>query len=128
MFSKLCRVGNQPELRYTQSEKAVMSLSLAYNYGRKGDDGKRPTQWIEAVLWGNQAESLKPYINKGDQVSVSIDDLHIETYEGKNGTGHKLTGRIVAFDFAGSKPSGEPRQQPAPSSGGGFDDMDDTPF
>lgn len=130
MFSKLCRLGNQPELRYTTGGTAVLNLSLAYAYGRKGDDGKRPTQWLEAAMFGKQAEAVQPFLHKGDQISVSVDDLHIETYEGKNGTGHKLVGRIVAFDFVSGKRENEPSEQhsaaprAAPAKTGAFDDFE----
>jgi single-strand DNA-binding protein len=40
----------------------VANVSLAFTYGKKGDDGKRPTQWVDASLWGQRAESLAPYI------------------------------------------------------------------
>ena len=106
MFTKLFRLGNDPQVRFTQNGDAVMSLSLAYNYGRKVD-GKKPSQWIEASLWGKQAEALQPHLGKGMQVVCSIDDLHIEEYEGKNGKGHKLVGKIVGFDFAGGSKSGD---------------------
>ena len=126
MFSKLCRVGNDPEVRFTPSGDAVMNLSLAYAYGRKGDDGKRPTQWVEASMWGKQAESLAPYIKKGDQVSVSIDDLHIETYPKKDGSeGFKLMGRIAAFDFVGGGKSDNEPPKPKPQN---EDDNPDIPF
>lgn len=132
MFTKLMRIGNEPEVKFIPSGTAVMSLSLAYQYGQKGNDGKKPTQWIEASMWGKQAEALQPYLKKGDQVSVSIDDLHIETYQKKDGTeGFKLSGRIAAFDFvAGSKPEGgqaQPSQSPAAKPvprNTGFDDFD----
>lgn len=116
MFTKLCRIGNDPQLRYTQSGTAALNLSLAYNYGQKGEDGKKPTQWLEAIMWGKQAEALQPYLAKGDQVVVSVDDLHVETYDRKDGgTGVKLTGRVVGFDFANAKRDGTAQQQqPAP--------------
>ena len=104
MFNKLCRIGNDPEVRFITSGDAVLSLSLAYSYGRKGSDGKRPTQWLEAALWGKQAEATAPYLHKGDLISVSVDDLHIEVYKKKDGTeGFKLAGKIVSFDFSGNK-------------------------
>lgn len=127
MFTKLFRLGNNPQVRFTQNGDAVMSLSLAYNYGRKVD-GKKPSQWIDASLWGKQAEALQPHLSKGMQVVCSIDDLHIEEYEGKNGKGHKLVGKIVGFDFAGGKPEASPARQDEPSpkrADSGFDDMDD---
>lgn len=129
MFTKLFRVGNDPQVRFTQGGDAVMSLSLAYNYGRKVD-GKKPSQWIDASMWGKQAEALQPHLGKGMKVVCTIDDLHIEEYEGKNGKGHKLVGKIVGFDFADGKQSeggNQPARQPAKPAGGasGFDDMDD---
>lgn len=131
MFTKLFRIGNDPQVRFTQKGDAVLGLSLAYNYGRKGDDGKKPTQWVEGSLWGKQAEALAPYLAKGGLVVCSLDDVHIEEYEGKNGAGHKLVGRIVGIEFAGSK-----QQEPAQASRNAmkaqapadFDNSDDIPF
>lgn len=128
----LFRVGNEPVIRYTQKGDAVLGLSLAYNYGRKGDDGKKPTQWVDGSLWGKQAEALAPYIGKGGLVVCSLDDVHIEEYEGKNGQGHKLVGRISGFEFAGGKSEQKQAAQAkaAPANEAqGFDGMEDNiPF
>ena len=133
MFTKAFRIGQEPNLRYTQKGDAVMGLSLAYNYGRKGDDGKKPTQWVEGSLWGKQAEALQPYLQKGGQIVATLDDLHIEQYEGKNGPGHKLVGRIVGLELVGGKTS-EPAQHQASRSAtraqapADFDESEDVPF
>jgi hypothetical protein len=37
------RLGRDAELRYTPNGDAVCNLALACEYGRKGQDGKRPT-------------------------------------------------------------------------------------
>lgn len=137
----LARIGRDVELRYTQDQQAVANLSLAFNYGRKASDGKRPTQWVDASLWGKLAEALQPYLTRGTAVSVTIDDVHIESFEGRDGPGHKLVGRVSAIELAGSRdaqpaqrqqqpPAQQQRQQQrAPQGGGGFDDMgDDIPF
>jgi len=97
----LCRIGRDAELRRTPAGDAVANLSLAFNFGRKGDDNKRPTQWIDASLWGQRAESLIDYLTKGTAVVVTIDDPHIETFESQNGTGSKLVGRISSLELAG---------------------------
>lgn len=133
MFTKAFRIGNEPQLRFTQKGDAVLSLSLAYSYGRKGDDGKKPTQWLDGSLWGKQAEALQQYLTKGSQIVATVDDLHIEEYEGKNGPGHKLVGKIVGLEFVGTKP--EPAQHQATRAAvnaqapAGFDGLDDSiPF
>lgn len=137
MFTKLCRIGNDPEVRFIPSGTAVMSLSLAYSYGQKGADGKKPTQWVEAVWWGKQAEAIQPYLHKGDQITVSLDEVHNEMYPKKDGTeGVKMTGKVVGFDFvANGKPdrpapanSTKPATTSKPGTGQGFDDLDDVPF
>jgi single-strand DNA-binding protein len=111
----IARLGKDCEVRYTNSNEAVANLSLAFNYGRKGDDGKRPTQWVEASLWGQRAEGLSEHLLKGTSVYVVLGDVHIETFEGRNGEGHKLVGRVETLEFAGSAPQrddGGQRQQP----------------
>ena len=127
MFTKIFRIGNEPTIRYTPSGKAVLNLSLAYSYGQKVD-GKKPTQWIDGTLWDKQAEGLAPFLKKGDQIGISLDDVHIEEYDGKNGRSSKLVGRVVGIDFVSGGNKAEPSQSapaPKPKTAGGFADMDD---
>jgi single-strand DNA-binding protein len=108
----LARIGNEPEIRYTKNDDAVLSLSLAYNYGRKNDDGFKPSQWVDASLWGKLAEALQPYLTKGNTVCVTIDDVHVETYEKKDGSsGSKLAGRIISIELTKRD---APEETPAP--------------
>ena len=134
----LARLGRDAELRTTSQGESVATLALAFSYGRKGSDGNRPTQWVDAALWGKRAEALAPYLTKGGLVSVSLEDVHIETFDGKNGPGHKLAARVVDVELASPKQAGSapapqrapaPRPAPAPSAGSGFEEMDsDIPF
>lgn len=132
----LARIGRDVEVRYTAGGDAVASISLAFTYGRKGEDGKRPTQWVDAALWGKRAEALAPYLLKGGLVAVTLEEVHIETFQGSNGPGHKLVGKVLDIELAGGgdKPAAAPRPAPAPAraparapapTGSGFDDMDD---
>ena len=134
----LARIGRDAELRKTQSGESVIGLSLAFSYGRKDADGKRPTQWVDATLWGKRAEALAPYLQKGGLVAVSLEEVHMETYQGKNGEGHKLAARVVDIELAGGKdssaapapqrPPAAPRPAPAPAASGFGDMDDDVPF
>lgn len=136
----LARLGRDAEFRTTSQGESVATLALAFSYGRKGSDGNRPTQWVDAALWGKRAEALAPYLTKGGLVSVSLEDVHIETFEGKNGPGHKLAARVVDVELASPKQASAaapapqrapaPRPAPAPSAGSGFDDYPggDVPF
>jgi single-strand DNA-binding protein len=129
----LARIGKDAEVRYTPGGAAVANVSLAFTYGKKGDDGKRPTQWVDASLWGQRAESLAPYIKKGGQIVAYLEDVSIQTYVKGDGTSAtKMVARLVDLEFvsggeqASSQPKPQPRPQAAPQShGSGFDDMDD---
>lgn len=141
IITGLATLGRDCELRHTPSGDAVTNLSLAFNYGQKDQQtGNKPTCWLEGSLWGKRAESLAPYLVKGQKLVIVAEDPHIETYEGKNGPGSKLVARIVSIDFAGSPPQQgdggqqQGRQQPqqnqqrqAPQGNqqqrGGYDDQ-----
>jgi single-strand DNA-binding protein len=128
----LFTLGRDAELRTTAQGDQVASLALAYQYGRKGNDGKRPTQWVDAALWGERAAKLAEYLTKGSEFLMTVEDLHVETYDKRDGgQGIKLAGRIGTVEFTRSKPAVQalaptpaPRP-PAPKPASGFDDMDD---
>lgn len=141
IISGFGRLTRDVELRTIPSGESVCGLSVAFNHGKKGADGNRPTEYLEASLWGRRAEVLAPMLLKGTPVVVAVEDPHIETYQGKNGPGSKLVGKVLSIEFAGKAPDREgqafaparsaPRQA-APANakrGSGFDDMeDDIPF
>lgn len=142
IITGLMRLGDDAELRYTQSGDAVCELPLAYGYGQKDSSGKKPTQWIRATIFGKRAEALAPYLKKGTAVSVVIVDPHVETFEKKDkSTGFKFVGKVSEIEFAGGRDgqrtdqssgnsASKPAQKPAPSSqsGGYGDPDDDLPF
>lgn len=105
------RIAKETTLRFTPDGTPVINLVLPCEYGRKGDDGKYPVQWLEAALWGKRAEGLAPYLLKGQWVAVTVGDVHIETFEGRNGQGHKLVGRIEQLKLVGPAPQNAGHQQ-----------------
>lgn len=117
----MARLGRDAELRYTPDGTSVASLALAFDYGKKGQDGRRPTQWVEASLWRQRAEALAPYLLKGTRLSVVVDDVHVETFQKNDGTqGVKLVGVVSTIEF-GSSPQTtgqepQPTQQRAPAT------------
>ncbi len=131
----LFTLGRDAELRTTANGDPVASLALAYNYGRKGQDGKTPSQWVDGALWGERAQKLAEHLTKGTQFYMQLDDLHVETYDKRDGgQGVKLVGRVGQLEFTrgqsnGQRPAATPKPTPAPSpaasTGSGFDDMDD---
>lgn len=65
-FTCTGRLGAQPELKFTQSGKAVATISVAIS-GIK----KEETTWIRATFWEKQAEILNQYCAKGDKVGLT---------------------------------------------------------
>lgn len=135
----LARLGRDAEAR-TVGDNVVAKLSLAFDYYDPKAEKKRSTTWIDAALWGKQATALEQYLTKGQAVCCTVDDLHLETYQGNNGEGTKLVGSVTSIKLAGSRKSGsaapEQRQAPAQRSAPApaarpapaankFDDMDD---
>jgi len=127
--SEFGRIGRDAELRTIKSGDAVCSVPVAVDYGRKGQDGKKPSQWYEVTLWGKQAEALAPYLLKGKQVFFTGTDLHVESFSKNDGSqGTKLVCRAGEIKFASdgqqqAAPQPKPRQAPKPA-----DDFDDIPF
>lgn len=140
ILTGLCRVGRDAELRYMPDGTAVANVSLAFNHGKKGQDGNRPSQWIDAAIFGKRAESVAKYLTKGTAIDVVIEGPHIEEFKRRDGTtGTKLVGSIAFIDFAGGGGSIERQAPSAPSApaprqaqvpkGSGFEDFeDDIPF
>jgi single-strand DNA-binding protein len=119
MLTKLVRIGRDAELRYTNNQKAVISLACVYDIGW-GDNKK--SQWIDVSVWGKQAESLAQYLIKGKQVVIYADDVELEEYQKNDGsTGSKLKARAINIDLTSGG------QQQAPAQQGGFQQQGQQP-
>jgi single-strand DNA-binding protein len=129
------RLGRDAELRHTASGDAVASFSAAFEYGRKGADGKRPSQWVDISMFGKRAESLCQYLTKGSQVMVYGGSPHIETFEKRDGTsGVKLSCIADDIELVGGRGESAPARPAAPAqrpqqrSQSAADIDDDIPF
>jgi len=67
------RLGQEPEIKYTQAGKAVATLSLAVGESYKDKSGQKveTTEWIRVVFFGALADICEKYLNKGAQIYVS---------------------------------------------------------
>lgn len=132
------RLGQDPELRYTQSGAAVTSFNLATNETWNDSAGKKQekTEWHRIVVWGKQAENCAKYLKKGRQAYVE-GRLATREYEDRNGAKRsvtEITAQTVQFiDGGGSGNSGRDSghvSQPDDAPGGfdqSFND-DEIPF
>ena len=97
MLNKVILIGRltrDPEVRYTQSGKAVTSFDLAVDRTVANAQGQKETDFIPIVTWGKLAETCGNYLNKGRLVAVD-GRLQIRTYETESGQKRKVA-EVVA--------------------------------
>lgn len=65
-------LGQDPEMRYTPSGKAVTAFSLASSRTWMTSSGERreATEWFNVIAWGSLAEICNQYLKKGSSVYV----------------------------------------------------------
>lgn len=134
------RLGADPEVRYTQANTAVATLSVATTERYKDRNGEQQesTEWHRVVAWGRLAEICQEYLKKG---SLAYFEGPIQTrqWEDKDGQ-KKYTTEIKALnmqmldsrgDGGGSSKNSQSnsgKQEPMGSNvkiDNNFDDMDD---
>lgn len=109
------RLGQDPDIRYTQSGTAVANMSVATNHSIKQDgEWTEATEWHRIVVWGKMAEACAEYLSKGSQVFIS-GRLQTRSWDDKDGVKRWAT-EIVAQDiiFLDSKGGGKSDRPPAP--------------
>jgi single-strand DNA-binding protein len=65
------RLTRDAELRYTPNGKAVANFTIAVAMDYKDDNGDRPADFINVVVWGVHAENVANFTGQGHLVSVS---------------------------------------------------------
>ena len=122
------RLTRDPELRHTQSGKAVASFSLAVDRDFKDKDtGEKATDFIEIVAWGNTGEFVSKYFSKG-RMAVVVGRLQVREWTDKEGN-KRRTYEVVADDvyFGDSKKEagGNAPAYSAPTGNDQFSDMNE---
>ena len=96
-------LGRDPEVRFTQSGRAVANLSVATSEVWTDQEGNRQerTEWHRVVVFGKSAESCGQYLAKGRQVCVQ-GRIQTRKWTDQNGQ-DRYTTEIVAqrVDFLG---------------------------
>lgn len=122
-------LGNDPEVRYTQNEIPVATLSVATTERWKDSDGNRQerTEWHRVVTWKRLAEVCGEHLHKGDKVFIE-GKLQTRKWEDQNGNTHYTT-EIVAreLEMLGGGNGGN-NQPPAPAGDDEPPMPDDVPF
>lgn len=92
-YNRVILVGNltrDPEIRYTQSGKAVTKFTLAINNPRN----KEETTFVDIVAWDRLGETCNTYLKKGSNTLVE-GRLVIRSYDDKDGNKRKATEVVI---------------------------------
>lgn len=112
----LGNLGNDPEVKYTQSGSAIANLTVAtsesWNDKATGEK-KEQTEWHRVVLFGKLTEVAGEYLRKGSQVYIEgqlrtrkwTDNAGVEKY-----TTEVVVGMNGVMQMIGGKQEGKPQQ------------------
>ncbi|ENV4681650.1 TPA: single-stranded DNA-binding protein [Streptococcus pyogenes] len=91
------RMTKDAELRYTASQVAVATFTLAVNRRFKEQNGEREADFINCVIWRQPAENLANWAKKGALIGVT-GRIQTRNYENQQGQRVYVT-EVVAENF-----------------------------
>lgn len=91
------RMTRDAELRYTQSNQAVATFTLAVNRNFKNQNGEREADFINCVIWRQQAENLANWAKKGALIGIT-GVIQTRNYENQQGQRVYVT-EVIANSF-----------------------------
>lgn len=102
-FNRVTLIGNlgdEPQVRPSQSGTSVATITLAINEYRRDQNGNKTesTEWVRVVAFGKNAEIIGQYLHKGSQVHIE-GKLRTRSYDDKDGNKRYIT--EVVCDPAG---------------------------
>lgn len=90
-------MGNDPEIRLTQSGESVANLSIATSekWNDKAGERREETEWHRVVFFGSLAKIVEQYLKKGSLVLVE-GKIKTNSWKDKEGQDKKTTNIIAA--------------------------------
>lgn len=108
-------MGQDPDVRYTQSNVPVATLSIATSqkYTDKNGQEQESTEWHRVVAWNRTAEVAQQYVKKGDLIYIE-GPLETQKYEDNDGVTRYTTQiKALRMIMLGGKSGGDSRPHPA---------------
>ena len=91
------RMTRDAELRYSPQNQAVATFTLAVNRNFKNQSGEREADFINVVIWRQQAENLANWAKKGALIGIT-GRIQTRNYENQQGQRVYIT-EVVADNF-----------------------------
>ena len=122
------RLTNDPEVRYTQDQKAVANYTLAVDRrAARNADGHTESDFIRCTCWEKKAEFAEKYLRKGMKIAIT-GRIQTGSYKDKDGKTVYTTDIVVEdqefCEAKGSAPQKEPQRDPEPKQARMDDFMD----
>lgn len=100
MLNSICLVGRltkNAELKYVNDSMAVATFTLAVNRNFKSQNGEREADFINCVIWRQQAENLANWAKKGALIGIT-GRIQTRSYDNQQGQRVFVT-EVVADNF-----------------------------
>lgn len=132
------RLTKDPEFRTTQNDVSVATFTLAVNRNFKNKNGEQQADFINVVVFRQQAENVNNYLSKGNLAGVD-GRIQSRSYENKEGqrvyVTEVLADSVQFLEPKNNQSNSQPQQQSGQAQSGnnpfdnGTDISDDTlPF
>ena len=138
-------VGNDPEIKYMPSGKAVANFSIATSEtwkDKQTGEQKEKTEWHRCNAFDKLAEIIGEYVKKGSKIYIE-GSIHTRKWQDQSGQDRYSTEiRVKEMQMLDSRnteagnagygqpqppqPQAAPPSQPGTDTGGGFNDFDDS--
>lgn len=123
------RLTKDVELKYTGSQTAVATGTLAVNRQFKSANGEKEADFINIVAWRKTAEIIANYTSKGSQIGIT-GRIQTRSYEGNDGKRVYVTEvvaeTVMLLDNKSNNQQPQPQQkQESPFSTSSAVDIDD---
>lgn len=105
---------DKPQLKESLSGKSVCEFRMSVPRGYKSSDGERKSDFITVVAWGQTAEKIARYCDKGVKLNIET-HVRTELYTDKNGVkreSHKY--EVDFFEFAERRSASDGKGEAAP--------------
>ena len=133
------RLGQKPEMRYTQDNRAIATLGLATSEewkDKESGEKREKTEWHRVIFFGKLAEIAEQWLDKGSQLYIE-GKLQTRKWQDKEGN-DKYTTEIIGSEMnmlGGRQSSGDggaydqsqPMQKPSEPSASNISE-EDIPF
>ena len=113
------RITRDPETQQTNTGIPYVRFTLAVNRPFKDQNGERQADFINCVAWRQQAEFLRNYVKKGNQLAVE-GRIQTNSYVDANGNNRQAFDILVESVSNLEPASKNDGYQPQPPFGNGF--------